>query len=137
MLGTQRMDLRETPPACRSGACVSAGAPTAVTPRTLRDRGICGKEGTRVRLCAQSTMESTQRSALTPELCGRAVEVILQLLGVERAPEDRRKCAGTPGGRPTQELDRQAVTFFTLPAPLCSSWTSIGYVSEVARGHGT
>ena len=29
MLGKRRMDLWETPPACRSGACVSAGAPTA------------------------------------------------------------------------------------------------------------
>ena len=41
---------------------------------------------------------------------------------MERAPEDRRKCAGT-AGRPTQELDWQAV-FFTLPAPSCPSWTS-------------
>ena len=61
-------------------------------------------------------MESPQRSALTPEQRGvgrqrlRAAEVILQLLGVERAPKDRRKCAGTPrgatnprtGGRPAQ-----------------------------------
>ena len=32
VLGAQQMDLQETMPACRSGACVSAGAPTALTP---------------------------------------------------------------------------------------------------------
>ena len=109
----QRMVLRETPPARRSGACDCVGAPMALTPCSLRDRGVCGKESTSGRLGAWSP--------------------------VERTPEKRSRDAGTPrratnprtGGRPargtagTNPRTGQASRYvFTLLAPTCSSWSS-------------
>ena len=80
-------------------------------------------------------------------------EVILQLLGVERAPEDRRKCAGTrPAGRPTQELagdrpeerraptqelDRQAVVPFNFEWVFCLCIAFEGDLSEVVYAVGS
>ena len=71
---------------------------------------------------------------------------------MERAPEDRRKCAGTLAGRPTQELagdqprngGRQPknwtgkpLFFFKTAGTFVFILDFSGFVSEVARGRGT